>query len=104
MKRGRTKGTPMKTINAGDWALARLWLTDPPVLSPWRVHGRRERKFYLNTGITYGFHHGWGSWRERGTWTYLSRKLAKWFGRRPRRASATEPATATRDPGREPLR
>jgi hypothetical protein len=94
----------MKTINAGDWALARLWLTDPPVLSPWRVHGRRERKFYLNTGITYGFHHGWGSWRERGTWTYLSRKLAKWFGRSPRRASATEPATATRDPGREPLR
>ena len=33
-------------------------LTDPPVLSPRRVHGRRERKFYLNTGITYGFHHG----------------------------------------------
>ena len=49
-----------------------------PVLSPRRVHGRYERKHYLNTGITYGFHHGWGSWRDRFTVPYLKRKLGKW--------------------------
>ena len=49
-----------------------------PVLSPRRVHGRYERKHYLNTGITYGFHHGWGSWRDRFTASYLKRKLRKW--------------------------
>lgn len=55
-------------------------LTSKPVLSPRRVHGRRERKIYVNSGITYGFHHGWGSWRERFSWRYLKEKLAKRFG------------------------
>ena len=55
-------------------------LTPKPVLSPRRVHGRRERKYYINSGITYGFHHGWGSWRERFTLLHVKSKLAKWFG------------------------
>jgi mannosyltransferase OCH1-like enzyme len=62
-------------------------LTPKPVLSPRRVHGRRERKFYVNSGITYGFHHGWGSWRDRLNLAYLKQKLAKRFGiGKPRRA------------------
>jgi hypothetical protein len=55
-------------------------LTSKPVLSPRRVHGRRERKIYVNSGITYGFHHGWGSWRERFNWPHVKQKLAKRFG------------------------
>jgi mannosyltransferase OCH1-like enzyme len=52
-------------------------LTPKPVFSPRRVHGRRERKFYVNSGITYGFHHGWGTWRERWSTTWLARRLRK---------------------------
>jgi mannosyltransferase OCH1-like enzyme len=55
-------------------------LTPKPVLSPRRVHGRYERKFYLNSGITFGFHYGWGSWRERFNLPHLRRRLAKLFG------------------------
>lgn len=53
-------------------------VTDSPVLSPRRVHGRYERKYYLNTGVTYGFHHGWGSWKDRVSLPYVTRKLRKW--------------------------
>ena len=55
-------------------------LLPKPVLSPRRVHGRRERKFYVNSGITYGFHHGWGSWRDRVNWAYVKEKLMKRLG------------------------
>jgi mannosyltransferase OCH1-like enzyme len=55
-------------------------LTAKPVLSPRRVHGKREQKFYINSGITYGFHHGWGSWRDRLNWPYLKQRLVKRFG------------------------
>jgi mannosyltransferase OCH1-like enzyme len=51
---------------------------EPFVLLPRRVHGRYERKYYLNTGHTYGFHHGWGSWKDRWTWKYARQKLGKW--------------------------
>jgi len=51
---------------------------DPPVLCPRRVHGRYERKHYLNSGITYGFHYGWGSWKDRLTLQYLRQKMHKW--------------------------
>jgi mannosyltransferase OCH1-like enzyme len=57
-------------------------VTSKPVFSPRRVRGRRERKFYVNTGITYGFHHGWGSWRDRLSFAYLKQKVAKRFGRK----------------------
>jgi mannosyltransferase OCH1-like enzyme len=60
-------------------------LTSKPVFSPRRVRGRRERKFYLNSGITYGFHHGWGSWRDRLSFAYLKGKVAKRFGRKAAR-------------------
>jgi mannosyltransferase OCH1-like enzyme len=56
---------------------ANVRLTPKPVFSPRRVHGRYERKFYLNTGVTFGFHHGWGSWRERVNLPHLRRRLAK---------------------------
>jgi hypothetical protein len=56
------------------------------------VHGRRERKIYVNSGITYGFHHGWGSWRERLSWPYLKQKLAKKLGLPRSRPDGTIPA------------
>ena len=55
-------------------------LAPKPVFSPRRVHGRRERKFYVNSGITYGFHHGWGSWRERANLAHWKRRLLKLLG------------------------
>jgi mannosyltransferase OCH1-like enzyme len=58
-------------------------LTPKPVFSPRRVHGRYERKFYINSGITYGFHHGWGSWRDRWTLGYVRSRLAKLAQRTP---------------------
>jgi mannosyltransferase OCH1-like enzyme len=62
-----------------------VFLTDKPMLSPRRVHGRHEKKFYINSGNIYGFHHGWGSWKERLTLPYLRQKLAKYgqYLRRP---------------------
>lgn len=56
-------------------------LTAQPVLSPRRVHGRYERKFYINSGVTFGFHHGWGSWRTRLSLKYLRSRLAKIYRR-----------------------
>jgi mannosyltransferase OCH1-like enzyme len=53
---------------------------EKPILSPRRVHGRHERKIYINSGNIYGFHHGWGSWRERLKAGYLIGKLRK-YGR-----------------------
>ena len=55
----------------------RAKLTHQPVLSPRRVHGPYERKFYINSGVTYGFHHGWGSWRGRWNFGYLKLRLTK---------------------------
>jgi len=60
-------------------------LTPQPTFSPRRIHGRSERKIYLNSGVTYGFHHGWGTWKERWSWSYIRPKiksqLAKWLGK-----------------------
>ncbi len=50
-------------------------LTPQPVFSPRRVHGPNERKIYLNSGVTYGFHHGWGTWKERWRLDYLIPKV-----------------------------
>ena len=60
-------------------------LTPKPVFSR-RVNGRREGRFYVNSGITYGFHHGWGSWRDRLTFAYLKDKVFKLL--RPEAAAA----------------
>ena len=62
-----------------------VMLTDKPVLSPRRVHGRYEQKFYINSGITYGFHHGWGTWRQRLKLSYFKKKLRRYaaYIRRP---------------------
>lgn len=61
-------------------------LTPQPTFSPRRLHGRSERKIYLNSGVTYGFHHGWGSWKERWSWAYIGPKIksiqTKLFGER----------------------
>jgi mannosyltransferase OCH1-like enzyme len=56
-----------------------IYFTDKPMLSPRRVHGRHERKFYINSGNIYGFHHGWGSWKERLNAVYLRRKLSLYW-------------------------
>ena len=78
-------------IATGPWFVTRVYYANPgryanvrlcpkPVLSPRRVHGRRERKIYVNSGITFGFHHGWGSWRDRLTFNHLKRRLLKVLG------------------------
>jgi mannosyltransferase OCH1-like enzyme len=78
-------------IATGPWFVTRTYYANPgryanarlcpkPVLSPRRVHGRRERKIYVNSGITFGFHHGWGSWRDRLTLSHLKRRLLKLLG------------------------
>jgi mannosyltransferase OCH1-like enzyme len=59
-------------------------LTPQPTFSPRRLHGRAERKAYINSGVTYGFHHGWGTWKERWSLAYVVPKIkslaAKWLG------------------------
>lgn len=32
-----------------------------------------------NNGITYGIHHGWGSWKDRFTWYHVSKKIKNLF-------------------------
>ena len=38
---------------------------------------KNKKEYYniLNNGISYGIHHGWGSWKERMTWTHVRKKL-----------------------------
>jgi mannosyltransferase OCH1-like enzyme len=60
---------------------AGVLVTPRPVLSPYRLRGRNERQLLLNSGVTYGFHHACGSWKERWTPLYLKRKAAKLLGR-----------------------
>jgi mannosyltransferase OCH1-like enzyme len=78
-------------IATGPWAVTRSYdanaarysgvqLLPKPVLSPRRIHGRRERKIYVNSGITVGFHHGWGSWKDRLSLPYIKRKLGRRLG------------------------
>jgi hypothetical protein len=78
-------------IATGPWAVTRTYYADPsrysgvrllpkPVLSPRRIHGLRERKLFVNSGITHGFHHGWGSWKQRLSAAYIKRKLGRRFG------------------------
>lgn len=70
-----------------------VMLTPKPVFSPRRVHGRYERKHYVNSGITYGFHAGWGSWRDRLTWAHFRHRLGKWVERlSPARSESREAA------------
>ncbi len=52
-------------------------VTAKPALSPTRLHSSLERKILLNSGVTYGMHHGSGSWKERWTPTYIRTKIAK---------------------------
>lgn len=73
-----------RVFNANSSRYSNVRLTPKPVFSPRRVHGRRERKFYINSGVTYGFHHGWGSWRERLSVPHLRGRLLKALGMRPR--------------------
>ncbi|MEN1680405.1 MAG: glycosyltransferase [Planctomycetota bacterium] len=55
-----------------------------PVFSPYRIRGKNEKLLLLNTGVTHGVHHAWGSWRERWSATYFRTKLKKLFeGREP---------------------
>ncbi|MGL4511463.1 MAG: glycosyltransferase family 32 protein [Lacipirellulaceae bacterium] len=60
-------------------------VTNRPVLSPYRLRGRNERQLLLNSGVTYGFHHACGSWKERWTALYLRRRAAKLLGCGPGR-------------------
>jgi mannosyltransferase OCH1-like enzyme len=68
-------------------------LTPRPVFSPYRIHGKHERKLMLNSGITYGFHQGAGTWKERFSFAYFKTKIHRLLTRR-----ANSPQT-TRKPG-----
>jgi mannosyltransferase OCH1-like enzyme len=57
-------------------------VTPRPTFSPHRTHARGERAQLLNNGITHGLHWGSGSWKERGSPTYLARKVGKILGLR----------------------
>jgi mannosyltransferase OCH1-like enzyme len=52
-------------------------VAEKPVFSPTRLHSSLERKILLNSGVTYGMHHGSGSWKDRWSATYLRTKIAK---------------------------
>ncbi len=64
-----------RIYNANSSTYNGVELTPRPMFSPYRTHGRNERKNYLNSGMTYGFHIGAGTWKERGSLEYWKRKL-----------------------------
>ncbi len=39
----------------------------------------KEYKEILNNGVSYGIHHGWGSWKERFTWGHVKKKVQTLF-------------------------
>lgn len=47
-----------------------------PVFSPLRMRGHHEGAKQIEAGA-YGVHHPWGSWKERLSAHYLSRKMAR---------------------------
>jgi mannosyltransferase OCH1-like enzyme len=65
-------------------------LTPRPVFSPYRIHGKHERKLMLNSGITYGFHQGSGTWKERFSLAYLKTKIIRLFTKRASRPQNTQ--------------
>jgi len=42
---------------------------------------KAEYQAILDKGISYGIHHGWGSWKERFNWRYIKIKAKKLFKR-----------------------
>ena len=56
-----------------------VYITERPVHSPFRIHGVKERKVLMNNGLTIGFHHGTGTWKDRLSAAYWRRKLKKIF-------------------------
>ncbi|MEM9185580.1 MAG: glycosyltransferase [Planctomycetota bacterium] len=72
-----------------------------PAFSPFRMRGANERQVLLNSGVTYGIHHAWGSWRERWSATYFKTKIAQWvFGKREKPIGAGTPTPAGAVPTR----
>ncbi len=58
----------------------------PDVVTPERMvfhpaapKNKKARERLEQNGITYGIHHGWGSWKERLTWTHMLRKAQQWI-------------------------
>ncbi|MGH1485928.1 MAG: glycosyltransferase family 32 protein [Cellvibrionaceae bacterium] len=79
--------------STGPGMLTRVWLEnchkydnyrlEPKlVFSPFRIHKPYEKKVLLNNGITYGIHHGSGSWKDRLSLEYWRRKLKRWLNLR----------------------
>jgi mannosyltransferase OCH1-like enzyme len=55
-------------------------LTPRPALSPHRMRSPHERAMLLNSGQTFGFHHGWGNWKQRWRAGYWRRKIRRLLG------------------------
>jgi len=49
------------------------------VFSPFGIHRSFEKKILLNNGITYGIHHGSGSWKDHLSLDYWKGKIKRWF-------------------------
>jgi len=70
----------------GPAMLTKVWLAnnykyqnyrlEPKLLfSPFGIHKSFEKKILLNNGITYGIHHGAGSWKDHLSLDYWKRKI-----------------------------
>lgn len=49
------------------------------VFSPFGIHRSFEKKILLNNGITYGIHHGSGSWKDHLSFDYWKGKIKRWL-------------------------
>jgi mannosyltransferase OCH1-like enzyme len=47
--------------------------------SPFGIHRSFEKKILLNNGMTYGIHHGSGSWKDHLSSDYWKEKIKRWF-------------------------
>jgi len=52
-------------------------VTGRELFHPPAPHGRREYMAIVEKGVSYGIHHGWGSWKERLSMEYLKRRTRK---------------------------
>lgn len=85
------KGSDVVDVT-GPAMLTKVWLAnkekyqeyrlEPKLLfSPFGIHAKFERKILLNNGITYGIHHGSGSWKDHLSLDYWKHKIGNIISR-----------------------
>lgn len=60
-------------------AYADIYAPERIAFHPSNPKNHKAYEELCNNGVTYGIHHGWGSWKDRFTWYHISKKVKKLF-------------------------